>query len=197
MSQVLVMNNWTKAIVILKNDGVVVLPTDTIYGVVGSALSKRAVERIYKVRGRDKGKPCIVLISSYSQLQDFGVSLDQKQSTLLGAVWPGKVSVVMPCISKQFSYLHRGTKTIAFRMVGPQNKNLYTLLQNIGPLVAPSANPQGLVPARNITEARKYFHERVDMYINGGTKESKASTLIEFQHETVKILRQGAVEITV
>lgn len=57
-------NNWQKAGKILKSDGIAVIPTDTLYGVVGSAMSKKAIEKIYKIKERDKSKPLIVLISS-------------------------------------------------------------------------------------------------------------------------------------
>ena len=95
----------------------------------------------------------------------------------------------------KWEYLHRGKKTIAFRMVGPRNKNLYHLLQSVGPLVAPSANPQGLKPAVLKSEARKYFGDTVDMYICGGRKVSAPSTLVEYKKGKLIVLREGAVKI--
>lgn len=183
-----------KTIKILKQGGIIVAPTDTIYGVLGSALNKKTVENIYKVRARDKGKPCIVLISSFGQLKNFGIEVSNEQKKSLETFWPGKVSVVLDCKDKKFSYLHRGTKTIAFRMIGPKNKNLHNVIEKLGPLSAPSANPQGLEPAKNISQAKKYFGDKVDLYINGGTKISKPSTLIRFKGGEIEILRQGSVK---
>lgn len=184
-----------KTIKILKQGGIIVAPTDTIYGVLGSALNKKTVENIYKVRARDKGKPCIVLISSFTQLKNFVIEISKEQKKSLETFWPGKVSVVLDCKDKKFSYLHRGTKTIAFRMIGPKNKNLHNVIEKFGPLSAPSANPQGLEPAKNISQAKKYFSDKVDLYINGGTKISKPSTLIRFKGGEIEILRQGSVKI--
>src|SRR4051812_10236635 len=99
----------------LKNDGIGVIPTDTLYGIVGSALSKKAVERIYEVKGRNTNKPFIVLISDFADLKKFGVTPTKDQNEYLKKIWPGRVSVIFPCSGKKFEYLHRGTNTLAFR----------------------------------------------------------------------------------
>jgi L-threonylcarbamoyladenylate synthase len=185
---------WHSVAKILKNGGVAVIPTDTLYGVVGSALSEKTVERIYELKGRDDKKPCIVLITEYKDLEKFGVEYNQKE---LEKFWPGKVSVVLSVENKKmqnkFNYLHRSTNGISFRMISPRNKNLFALIQQAGPLVAPSANPQGLVPAQNIWEAKKYFGNNVDVYMCGGTRNSKPSTLVTYKNEKIIVLRQGAV----
>jgi len=190
---------WLTIKNILAKDGVVILPTDTLYGIVGRAFSKKAVERVYKVKGRDKGKPCIVLISSFEDLKKFNINIDKLNHGLwapfIHHIWPDKVSVVLPCPSSNFKYLHRGTKAIAFRMVSPKHKNLYKLINDIGPLVAPSANPQGLLPACTIVEASGYFGGSVDSYIGGKVKDTSASTLVSLLGTKPKILRQGSVDI--
>ncbi len=189
---------WQTIADILNKDGVVIIPTDTLYGIVGRAFSKKAVERIYKIKGREKGKPCIVLITSFRELEQLGV---QKMTPLnqwyllLKKIWPGAVSVVLPSSSAKWRYLHRGTGGIAFRMVGKKNRNLYDLLQQTGPLVAPSANPQGLAPARTVKEAEMYFKNKVDAYIDGKLNDKSPSTLVSLLGSKPKILRQGSVDI--
>ena len=184
-------SNWQKSEEILKNDGVVVLPTDTLYGITGCAMSKRVVERIYKIKGRDENKPFIVLITSYKDLKIFGVKIDEQQAKILVKFWPGKVTVVLPCLSNKFEYLHRGEKSIAFRMIGPKNKNLFNLIKTVGPIVAPSANPQHFKHAETITQAKKYFKDNVDFYLSTGIKRGKSSTLVRFENDKLIILRQG------
>lgn len=178
-----------KIIETLKGGGVGVLPTDTLYGLVGSALNKKAVERIYKLKKRDPQKPMIVLIADTKNLTLFGVR--HVSDTCLTPFWPGKVSVILPCPSKKFFYLHRGTKTLAFRL--PKPKWLRDLLKKTGPLVAPSANPEGMKPAQNIKEARGYFGENVDFYIDAGKLSGKPSTLIKIESKKMAVLRRGAV----
>jgi L-threonylcarbamoyladenylate synthase len=187
---------WQSRAKILKNGGVAVIPTDTLYGVVGSAFLQKTVERIYDIKGRDYNKPCIVLITDYKDLETFGVTYNQKD---LERFWPGKVSVILPIENKinqkKFEYLHRGTYGISFRMISSRNRNLFKLIKEVGPLIAPSANPQGLEPAENITQAKKYFGDSVDFYVSSGTKKSKPSTLVSYKDGKFTVLRQGAVII--
>jgi L-threonylcarbamoyladenylate synthase len=109
-----------------------------------------------------------------------------EENQILKKVWPGKVSVILPCINNEFKYLHRGSKSLAFRL--PNKKSLIEILKKTGPLVAPSANPQGLEPAKNIKEAKDYFNNKVDFYMAGGTLKSKPSTIL-------KINKSGEVEV--
>lgn len=179
---------------ILKLGGIGVLPTDTLYGVVGSAFDKKAVERIYTLRKRDLHKPMIVLISAFSELKMFDITLNTAQKKVLGNFWPGKVSVVLDCKGKKFQHLHRGKNTLAFRF--PADEELIKLLKKTGPVVAPSANLAGEKPATNYAEARRYFGEEVDFYVDGGKLKSKSSTLVEIKDDgSLNVLREGAVKI--
>ncbi len=171
------------------------MATDTLYGICGSALNKKTVEKIYKLRKRHPAKPMIVLISSLNDLKKFKVKLKKWQKEILEKIWPGKISVILPCLPEKFSYLHRGTKTIAFRLPAqaglPSKKELLKILSISGPLVAPSANCEGHKPAKNISEARKYFGNQV-FYYDTGKLEGKLSSLIDITRKPIKILRQGA-----
>ena len=183
-------NNWKKAENILNKGGVVVLPTDTLYGIVGCAMSKKVVERIYGIKGRTESKPFIVLITSYKDLETFSIKIDKGQAKFLEKIWPGKVSVILPCKLAKFKYIHRGTNGIAFRMIGKRNKNLFNLINKVGPLVAPSANIESLLPAKTIKQAKEYFGNKVDLYISSGVKNGKSSTLISYLSKTPIILRK-------
>jgi len=179
---------------ILKNGGIGILPTDTIYGIVASALDEGAVLKVYELRKRNPEKPFIILISSYGDLDLFGVELSAPVKKVLDKIWPGKVSVILNCESEKFEYLHRGTKTLAFRF--PDKKDLIELLKETGPLIAPSANFEGELPALTIKEAENYFGSKVDFYEDAGKLESLPSTLIKFDADGgLKVLRGGAVKI--
>lgn len=173
--------------------GIGVMPTDTIYGLVGLALNKYVVQRIYKVRKRNPDKPLIILISAIEDLKLFGIKLNEVQVKVLEKFWPGKISIILPCKASKWQYLHRGTKGLAFRL--PKNPSLIRILKTTGPLVAPSANPEGDLPAKTITEARKYFGDEIDFYISGKTNQTP-STLVELKDDGKLVaLRQGAVKI--
>lgn len=182
-----------KAQNILVQGGIAVIPTDTVYGVVGQALNKKTVERIYRLRKRNLKKPMIILISGYADLAKLKIKLQPKQQKLLKKVWPGPVSVILPCLDKNFMYLHRGTNTLAVRW--PANGPLRQLLKKTGPLVAPSANIEGKKPAEKIQEAKSYFGDKLDAYVFAGKIGIKPSTLAVLQNGGFKILRQGAFKI--
>src|SRR3989344_6325997 len=122
------LNNNQELIKVLKSGGVAIMSTDTIYGIVGRAEDKEAVEKVYKIRGRSPLKPCIVLIGDIKELEKFNITLTEEQKNKIGEYF-GKelpVSLVFDCQSEEFSYLHRGTETLAFRL--PHQKSLQDLL---------------------------------------------------------------------
>jgi len=178
----------------LRSGEFAVFATDTIYGIHTSALRPNAVEKLYSLKGRDKTKPFIVLISSTNDLKVFKIQLDEKTKETLTKLWPGKVSVILPCPNPLFEYLHRGKSSIAFRL--PKKPELVRLLQMTGPLVSTSVNKDGQKIATTIEEAHSYFGDDIDIYINEGPKPDVSSTLIELKNGKINILRQGEEKIT-
>jgi L-threonylcarbamoyladenylate synthase len=153
---------------ILNKGGVAVIPTDTIYGLVGKSNNKDAIARIYKIKGRSPEKKLINLISAWEDVKDFGIDISRYK---------------IPEFNEPTTYIIEGT---SFRI--PKNTQLKELIKTTGALVAPSANPEGLPPAKNIYEAKGYFATEVDIYIDGGNLEGKASKII-------KVGKEGAFEI--
>lgn len=188
-------NDVSKVIKTLRAGGIAVVPTDTLYGIVARYDDKKAIERIYKVKGRDDGKPLIVLVASLNDLNLFNVKLTAEQKKFLESNWPGKVSVMFPVNKSKFTHIHRGTGSIAFRMIGKRNPNVFKIIKSVGPIVAPSANPQSKEPGKTVWECRKYFGDTVDAYLCSGTKKGSASTIVDYTSQTPKILRQGDVVI--
>lgn len=172
---------------LLNSGHVGVLPTDTIYGLVGTALKREVVEKIYSVKKRRPEKPFIILISSIKDLKKFGVEISSSANKFLSQVWPGKISVILPCPGKELEYLHRGTFSLAFRL--PDNKFLRSLIKTTGPLVAPSANPEGFNPATNLKEAQSYFGEKIDFYVNFGEIKGEPSDLVKIDGSNITLLR--------
>ena len=167
----------------IKKGRIGVIPTDTIYGIVCSAMKKKSVEKLYKIRKRDSKKPMIILISSLKDLNLFNIKIDKN---ITNKYWPGKVSIVVPV--KKFEYLHRGKDSLAFRL--PDNKALIKLLKISGPIVAPSANTEGDKPAQIIEEAREYFKDKIDFYVDCGKMKSKPSKIISLLNKNVEIIRK-------
>lgn len=181
-------DKYKDIIPLLRRGAVGILATDTIYGLVCLASNKEGVERIYKLKGRDERKPCIILISNKEQLGEFSIKLSKSQKESVAQYWPGPNSLIFPVKKNSLEYLHRGKNSLAFRL--PDHPKLLKLIKSTGPIVAPSANPQGKVPAKNIAEAKKYFKNKVDFYLDGGNLNAKSSTLISFLSRKEKILRK-------
>ncbi|MCM2339001.1 MAG: L-threonylcarbamoyladenylate synthase [Burkholderiales bacterium] len=183
---------------VLKNKGVAVMPTDTIYGIVGEALDKDVVERIYNIKGRNPDKPCIILIGDIKDLERFSIYLTEEKKKDLEKYWSldntqdfqsKAVSIVLDCENDSLEYLHRGTNTLAFRL--PFSNDLRNLLIETGPLIVPSANTEATPPSVNIEEAKRYFEDLVDLYIDGGELKGKASKLIKLNMDgSVVVLRE-------
>lgn len=170
-----------------------VFATDTIYGIHTSALNKDAVNKLYEIRGRAPDKPFIILVDSIEQIKNMGIPINTKTENILKKYWPGMLSVVLKCNKPEYEYLHRGTNTLAFRL--PDKPNLRKLLSLSGPLISTSVNPEGLSPANNIYEARKYFGDKIDYYFDEGEIKSPPSTLISINKDKITILREGSVKI--
>ena len=179
---------------LLKNGKIGVMPTDTIYGIVGSALNPTVVENIYRLRRRTSDKPLIVLISSLNDLNHFNILLTEEQRKFLEKNWPNPLSIILSCPDKNFFYLHRGKKSLAFRM--PKDKILLETLKRVGPLVAPSANFEKEKPAETIDEARKYFGGKVSFYVDAGKLKSKPSSIVQLYEDGTRIvLRKGSYKV--
>ena len=161
---------------LLRAGKVGVVPTDTLYGLLASIEHEAAVRRVYELKHRSISKPCIILISSRDDLACFGITPTDVQAAVLDQRWPGPVSIVFPCGPGVPEWLHGGTHTLALRL--PADESLRALLRESGPLIAPSANPEGFPPAASVDEARAYFGDTVDFYIDGSHKQGRPSALI-------------------
>lgn len=194
--------NTEQIVKLLQMGKIGVMPTDTIYGIVGSALNPKTVEEIYTLRSRDSSKPMIILISSLDDLKKFDITLTKAQKDFLNKIWPNPVSVILPCPKEQFLYLHRGKRSLAFRI--PDNELLLEILKKSGSLVAPSANFEKEKSAETIVQAKAYFKDKVSFYceatsssyVDGGQLRSKPSTIIQLYEDGTRIvLRQGCFKI--
>jgi len=164
---------------------IAVIPTDTIYGIVAQATKPSAVQKIYDVKQRNPSKPFIILISSLDDLKLFGITTSKTVGNLLANYWPGPVSIILDCPNQKFEYLHRGTDALAFRL--PQNESIRQLINATGPLVAPSANPEGLPTATNINEAKAYFDGQITCFVEGNVNGNPS--------RVIRITSDGSEEI--
>ena len=179
-----------KVIKTLSNGGLVVMPTDTIYGICAKASDQAAASKLYKIKNRSK-KPGTLIAASIDQLVDLGIK--RRYLKPIEHFWPGAVSVVIPT-GFGLKYLDHGVGTLAMRVVA--DLTLTKILEQTGPLLTTSANLPDQPPANTIKEAKQYFGDKIDLYIDGGDLSGQEpSTVIRVVDDAIEILREGAVKI--
>ncbi|HYH35943.1 MAG TPA: L-threonylcarbamoyladenylate synthase [Candidatus Saccharimonadales bacterium] len=168
-----------------------VIPTDTVYGLVARAADEAAVSRLYELKERDD-KPGTLIAADIGQLEELG--LKRRYLRAVEQFWPGPVSVVIPA-DPALSYLHKGRMSLAVRI--PKDKKLQELLKKTGPLVTSSANHPGKPVAVTIKQAKDYFGDKVDFYVDGDDLSGQEpSTIIRIVDDAIEVLREGAVKIS-
>jgi tRNA threonylcarbamoyl adenosine modification protein (Sua5/YciO/YrdC/YwlC family) len=168
-----------------------VIPTDTVYGVVAKASDQAAVARLYELKKREQ-KPGTLIAASIEQLEELG--LKHRYLKAVEQFWPGAVSVVIPAANPELKYLHQGKMSLAVRI--PDQKDLLNVLRKTGPLVTSSANQPGEPTATSIKQAKDYFDDRVDFYIDAGDlSHQQPSTIIRILDDAIEVIRPGAVKI--
>lgn len=190
MAQIFTTLNDPALIDLLKNGAVGVAPSDTVYGLMANAHSTVAVARLYGLKQRDQN-PGTIIAASIAQLEALG--LKARYLHAVEQYWPNPLSVIIPC-SDELAYLHLGKSSLAVRI--PADKTLRVFLEQTGPLLTTSANQSGEPVAENIAEARAYFGDQVDFYVDSGDLGVRpASTIIRVVDDAIEVLRQGAINI--
>lgn len=173
---------------LLRNGAIGVIPTDTVYGLVCRAADSLAVERLFLIKSREN-KPGTIIAANIDQLKNLGADASYLQKA--AKYWPGPVSVKF---AHPDDHLSRGTETIAVRI--PDNTALVALLEAVGPLMTTSANHPGEPGAETVDEARAYFGDAIDFYVEGGDLLGRpTSTIVHLIDDTVMVVREGAVKI--
>ena len=185
------LENSSAAVRVLKGGGVIVFPTETLYGLGADALDEAAVEKVFQLKGRDPRSPIPVLVADQEMLHTLVAQVPTTAQKLIDRYWPGPLTLVLP-----------GQKNIPKPLCNPEggvgvrisSQPIATLLVNgLGrPLTATSANPSGKEPARTLQEAKTYFAGRVELFVDGGALTSKSgSTVVEVMKDSIKIIREG------
>ena len=147
----------------LQNEQLIIAKTDTIYGILAAANSKKAVEKLYEVKRRPLNNPVIILVANIDDIPNLTPSTKCKYQEIS----KNRPSTIITKVSPDFlPHLPRNGETLAFRAVS--ESPLAELIRTVGLLVAPSANQSGEEPAKNVTEAINYFHELVPIYVDSG-----------------------------
>ena len=181
------------AVAALRRGEVIVFPTETLYGLGAHALNEAAVDAVFRIKGRDPNTPIPVLVSDQAMLDRLVATIPPIAEQLMQCFWPGPLTVVLPARANIPRTLLNSANGIGIRI--SSQPIAMELVQTLGaPVTATSANPSGAEPARTVAQARNYFTEGVNVFIDGGTLGSKAgSTVVEIQGDKLRIVREGEI----
>ncbi|MFH1656184.1 MAG: L-threonylcarbamoyladenylate synthase [Candidatus Nealsonbacteria bacterium] len=184
-----------ESIRVIEGGGVVVFPTDTVYGLLVDAENKKAVEKVFEIKKRLKEKTLPVFVKDIKTVEDL-CFIDEEQKLFLKKVWPGKVTMILKLKTKNnlVKEVIEKNKTIGLRI--PKYKLLNELLKKINkPLTATSANISGKSNSNKIKKIIKQFSKQKiqpDLIVDvGNLKKSKPSTIIYLTRDKIEILRKG------
>lgn len=177
---------------VVKSGGVVVFPTDTIYGIGCDPYSDQAVERIFAIKGRDEKKPLPVLAYSIKDVERL-VSLGRAGGALADKYWPGALTIVAPIVDRKVSRrVTTDSNGLAVRV--PANECILSLLRHCKYIVGTSANLSGEKPLKSAQEVLDSLLDGYDALLDGGPVEKGIeSTIVDITGEP-KILREGAIK---
>jgi tRNA threonylcarbamoyl adenosine modification protein (Sua5/YciO/YrdC/YwlC family) len=176
----------------VRSSRLVVLPTDTVYGIGADAFDAGAVRSLLRAKNRGPDMPVGVLVGSWSTVDGLVLGMPPQARALIEAFWPGDLSLVLPHAPSLQWDLGSTRGTVMLRM--PLHPVALELLREVGPMAVSSANVSGRPPASNAQEAQDQLGESVSVYLDGGPSgEPVPSTIVDLTGSAPVLLRAGAV----
>ena len=180
------------AVAALKSGRLVVMPTDTVYGIGADAFDNAAVAALLAAKGRGRDMPVGVLVGSWHTIEGLVYTMPDGARDLIRAFWPGALSLVVSQAPSLQWDLGDARGTVMLRM--PLHPVAIELLREVGPMAVSSANVSGRPPAVKAAEARDQLGDLVDVYLDAGpSQQQAASTIVDLTGDAPRILRPGPV----
>lgn len=172
----------------------VVLPTDTVYGLAADAFNPLAVGRLLEAKGRGRDMPTPVLVPSARTLDGLAETVPQAARDLADAFWPGALTLVVRHAPTLAWDLGETKGTVAVRV--PLDRVALAVLEKTGPLAVSSANRSGMPPATDAAEAARQLGTAVEVYLDGGPAgDPVPSTIVDLTGDVPRVLRAGALSL--
>jgi L-threonylcarbamoyladenylate synthase len=182
------------AVTALQSGELVVLPTDTVYGIAADAFSPMAVNLLLAAKGRGRDMPVPVLVGSWRTLDGLVDELGPLARRMVETFWPGPLTLVVRSAPSLAWDLGETRGTVAVRM--PLQQVALEILTQTGPLAVSSANRSGMPPAVDAAEAERQLGESVRVYLDGGPLgDPVPSTIVDLTGDHARVLRVGALGV--
>ena len=188
-------NELKQVINVISNGGVVIFPTDTVYGVAANSLDDNAIKKLFEIKGRNDNKPICVLTSTIEKINKVAYVNNEEQK-IIDKYMPGALTIILNKKENVSNILTSNLDTIGVRI--PNNKIALKILDRIDyPLATTSANISGSQAAVKLEDLIEVFDSKVDIIIDGGITDLKlSSTIVKIENNEVKVLREGTIKIT-
>jgi L-threonylcarbamoyladenylate synthase len=172
---------------------VVVIPTETVYGLAADAMNPEAVNKIFHIKGRPRNKALTIHLSDFNMLNDLVLSVPNDAAKLISAFWPGPLTLVLEKTEKVSSGIAADSKTVGVRMPGHEVA-LEIIKATNSPLVVPSANLSGKINPTIAKHCINDLSNKIDLIVDGGPCQlGIESTVISMIEKPYRILRAGAI----
>ncbi|MBU1422105.1 MAG: threonylcarbamoyl-AMP synthase [Bacteroidetes bacterium] len=186
----------THAVEILRNDGIIIYPTDTVYGIGCSIYSKIAIEQIYQIKNQNPSKPFSFVCSDLSHISEYAVVSNPAYRVMKHLI-PGPFTFILPAsrLKQLPKSLMSKRKTVGIRV--PNNKIALAIVKELGhPILSASVTDDAGFVINNPEIIRQEFENRVDLIIDGGINISEPSTVLDFTEEPPVVVREGAGDVS-
>lgn len=186
-------NNFKLIQEILKNDGIIAYPTETVYGLGCNPFSKNALEKVFALKGRKLEQTPIVLIPNEQWLHRFAKDITPTVRYFTKKYWPGGLTLVLTAAPTVPNWLLRDDETIALRISShPWVKEFMTFSNT--PLISTSANVSHDASSLTLAQVKTYFPTQIDYCVDGGTlAPSRGSTIVRISQTQITLMREGDV----
>lgn len=177
---------------ILKKDGVIAVPTDTVYGLCAYIASEKAKENLIKIKNRPENNAFPVMCANLKQIKRIA-KVDEKSEKIITAFMPGPITLVLLKGEKVPNYINKDSNEIGIRMA--TSKPLEELIEKVGsPIYMTSANISGEPVCKSIEEIQEKFHN-IDGILEGKVSYGQASTIVDCTSDEIKIIREGPISL--
>ena len=182
-----------EAVEVIKMGGIIIAPTDTVYGIIADALNEKAVEKIYEIKKRKKTNPLSILVSNKDMLKKVVKKVSFEEEKIIDKFFPGAITLIFEKNEQIPDIVTSGLDTVGIRM--PNDKFLLNVIELLGsPIVATSLNLAGEESKTNLDNISQEILNNVDYVIdNGNTKIGVASTVAKIDGKKIEILREGTI----
>lgn len=191
--EILSKNDLKKCVNILKNDGLLAFPTETVYGLGVKATSKENYDHLVKVKNRPNDKPFTLMCSSINDFKDL-VVIDDVTKKIIDKYMPGPITLILKVKEKVADYIDLKTGFVGVRI--PDDDFVREMIKEVGkPLFVPSANISSFPPAKDYKEVINYFHDSIDGVVEGHCASNTPSSIFKIDNGNIIELRKGPISL--